>query len=132
MSNNDESYKGCPIQHARQFLAGKWQMGILWNLKNRPLRFGEIKKLLPGLPDKTLMEELEFFVEKKIIERITSEIRLPRTEYALSVLGQSLLHIISATVEGGYLHLQEVTVDKEMRLTSLSVIRAIDDALTEK
>ncbi len=62
MSNANEIYLGCPVQHARQFIAGKWQMGILWNLSNKSLRFGEIKNLLTGISDKALMQELDFFV----------------------------------------------------------------------
>ena len=91
MSNTDRLYLGCPVQHARQFISGKWQMGILWNLRNQPLGFNEIKRKLPGLSDKILTQELAFFVTKKIIHRNTFEFPTTKTEYVLSPTGNSLI-----------------------------------------
>ncbi len=132
MNQPDEIYKGCPVQHARLFIAGKWQMGILWNLKNTPLRFGEIKNLLPGLSDKTLMEELDFFVQKKIVERKTYETPLLKTEYQLTSLGESLIPVINTIVEWGYSHLLDETVTKEMNTTPLAAIEDIESGISAK
>lgn len=126
MSHNDNLYVGCPVQYARQFISGKWQIGILWNLRNQGLRFNEIKKQLPDMPDKTLMQELIFFVEKKIIERNTYELPFQKTEYTLSAAGRSLIPVITAIVEWGYLHLQDERVTKEMGMTPLSAIDVIE------
>ncbi len=131
MSNTDNAYTGCPVQYARQFLAGKWQMGILWNLKDKPLRFNEIKNLLPGISDKILMEELDAFVQKAIINRNTHEFPSPKTEYQLSIVGQSLIPVITTIVEWGYVHLQDERVNKEMNITPLSAIQAIEVGMTE-
>src|SRR6478672_11886097 len=99
MSNSDGLYSGCPVQHARQFIAGKWQMGILWNLRNQSMGFSEIKRKLPGLSDKILMQELDFFVKKKIIDRNAFEFPTAKTEYALSPMGRSLIPVINSIVE---------------------------------
>lgn len=131
MNNTNEIYLGCPVQHARQFLAGKWQMGILWNLRNKVLSFSEIKNLLSGISDKVLIQELDFFVDKNIIERKVYEFTFSKTEYALTTTGQSLIPIINAIVEWGYSHLQNEKFTKEMSLTPLSVIQDIESAITE-
>lgn len=73
-------------------------MGILWNLQNQPLRFSEIKNLLPGISDKTLMQELDFFVNEKVVERKTYRFPSPRVEYKLSGKGRSLIPVISTIV----------------------------------
>lgn len=132
MSNIDRLYTGCPVQHARQFIAGKWQMGILWNLRNQPMSFGEIKSKLPGLSDKILMQELDFFVQKKIITRNVIEFQTSKTEYALSPVGQSLIPVINSIVEWGYLYLQDEQVSKEMNMTPMPAIEAIENAMAEK
>lgn len=129
MNNTNEVYHGCPVQHARQFLAGKWQMGILWNLRNNVLRFSEIKNLLSGISDKALMQELDFFVQKNIIERNVYESPFPKTEYTLTTAGQSLIPVISSIVEWGYSHLQDEKFTKEMGLTPLSVIQDIESTI---
>ncbi len=132
MSNTDGLYVGCPVQHVRQFIAGKWQMGILWNLRNQPRGFSEIKSKLPGLSDKILMQELDFFVQKKIISRKTFEFPTVKTEYALSSIGQSLIPIINSIVEWGYLYLQDEPVSKEMSMTPMPAIQAIEISMAEK
>lgn len=127
MNPNDKLYLGCPVQYARQFISGKWQMGILWNLRSRNLRFNEIKKLLPDISDKALMQELDFFVQQKMIERNRYEFPFQKIEYRLSAKGQSLIPVITSIVEWGYLHLQDEQVTKEMCRTPRSAIEAIEN-----
>ena len=131
MKSTNKLYIGCPVQYSRQFLAGKWQMGILWNLRNQPLRFGEIKSQLPDISDKILMQELIFFVQKKIIMSNSYVFPSPKIEYALSNVGKSLIPIITSIVEWGYLNLQDERVDKEMNMTPLSAIQAIENDMAE-
>jgi DNA-binding HxlR family transcriptional regulator len=131
MSNIEKLYIGCPVQHARQFIAGKWQMGILWNLRNQTLCFSALRSQLPGISDKMLMQELDFFVEKKIIHRNVFEFPSPKTEYALSAGGRSLIPVITSIVDWGYFHLQDEQVTKEMNMTPLPAIQAIENGLAE-
>ena len=132
MSNTNTLYTGCPVQHARQFIAGKWQMGILWNLKDQTLCFSALKALLPGLSDKVLMQELDFFVQKQIIQRNVVELPFSKTEYTLSAMGNSLIPVIKSIVEWGYLNLQDEQVSKEMNLTPLPAIEAIENSMGER
>jgi DNA-binding HxlR family transcriptional regulator len=132
MSNTDKLYTGCPVQHARQFISGKWQMGILWNLNNTAMSFGEIKNKLPGLSDKILMQELDFFVQKQIIHRNIFEFPSSKTEYTLSSIGHSLIPIINSIVEWGYCYLQDERVTKEMNMTPLPAIEAIENSMIKK
>jgi len=106
-------------------------MGILWNLRDTALRFNEIKNLLPGISDKILMQELDAFVQKTIIERNTCAFPSPKTEYKLSTVGRSLIPIITSIVKWGYLHLQDERVNKEMSITPLSAIQAIEVGMIE-
>jgi DNA-binding HxlR family transcriptional regulator len=131
MSNTDNLYTGCPVQHARQFLAGKWQMGILWNLKHEARCFSALKNLLPGISDKIIMQELDFFVSENIICRNTVDFPSPKTQYTLSPTGRSLIPVINAIVEWGYFHLQDQQVTKEMSMTPLPAIEAIENSLAK-
>lgn len=132
MIDIDELYIGCPVQHARKFIAGKWQMAILWNLRDEALCFSALKSKLPGISDKIMMQELDFFVQKKIILRTAFEFRSPKTEYTLSFIGLSLIPVITAIVEWGYFHLQDEQVTKEMGMTPLPAIEAIENSITER
>lgn len=132
MDTTDNLYTGCPVQHARQFIAGKWQMGILWNLRDQSMTFTQIKSKLPGLSDKMLMQELDFFVQKKIISRNTFEYQAIKIEYTLSAIGRSLIPVINSIVEWGYCYLQDEQVSEEMSMTPVPVIEAIENGMTER
>jgi DNA-binding HxlR family transcriptional regulator len=132
MNNTDSLYFGCPVQHARQFIAGKWQMGILWNLRDQSMTFSQIKSKLPGLSDKILTQQLDFFVQKKIICRNTFENQAIKIDYTLSATGRSLIPVINSIVEWGYSYLQDEQVSKEMSMTPVTVIEAIENGMAER
>lgn len=118
-------YKGCPVQFTLQFLSGKWRIGILWNLREKPMRFGDLKRLLPGITDKVLMNELLHFTSKGILRKNEFEEFPPRTEYSLSTTGNSLLPIINQIVTWGYDHLQHEKINEKMFMTPCAVIEDI-------
>jgi DNA-binding HxlR family transcriptional regulator len=120
------SYKGCPVQFTLQFLAGRWQAGILWNLRESPMRFGELKQLLPGITDKVLANELLFFSGKSMIEKKEFREFPRRTEYSLSPAGQSLLPIIQQIIVWGYDHLQDEKINNGMLMTPMEVMEGIN------
>jgi DNA-binding HxlR family transcriptional regulator len=132
MKKSENLYIGCPVQYSRQYLSGKWQMGILWNLRNEALRFGELKRSLPGLADKTLMQELEFFMDRKIISRHTSDVPFSRIEYSLTEQGKSLIPIINSIVEWGFLYLQEEKINPQMNPTPSLAIQNIESHRTKE
>lgn len=118
-------YAGCPVQCALQFLAGKWKIGILWNLKDRTLRFGELRNLLPGITEKVLSQELRFFEEKGFVQKETFAAVPPKTEYNLTEKGKSLIPVIAVIVDWGYLYLQDEKLDRDMFFTPVSVINDV-------
>lgn len=115
-------YKGCPVQFTLQFLAGKWRTGILWNLREKSVRFGDLKHALPGVTDKVLMNELRFLTGRGMIEKETFREFPPRTEYSLSLTGSSLLPIIRQIIIWGYDHLQDEKVNGKMFMTPAEVM----------
>jgi DNA-binding HxlR family transcriptional regulator len=131
MKTTEGLYVGCPVQHARQFIAGKWQMGILWNLKDQARSFSEFKALLPGISDKILTQELDFFVGKKVIEHHDVSYS-SKTVYSLSPVGRSLIPVLTTIVEWGYCNLQDEQVNKEMAMTPMPAIQAIEENLGER
>lgn len=116
------TYKGCPVQHTLQFLSGKWKIGIIWNLRKGALRFGELKKLLPGITEKMLMQDLRFFQSKNFIERVVFAEVPARVEYHLTEEGKSLLPIIIEVIHWGYANMQNEKVSSRTQSTPLSVI----------
>ncbi|MFD5575548.1 winged helix-turn-helix transcriptional regulator, partial [Streptomyces cadmiisoli] len=42
----------CGIAAAMSVIDGKWKVSLLWVLDQRPHRFGELRRLLPGISEK--------------------------------------------------------------------------------
>jgi DNA-binding HxlR family transcriptional regulator len=121
-----ELYIGCPVQHARKYLSGKWQIGILSNLKKQPCRFIELKNMLPGISDKVLTQELRFFEEAGIVQKQVFACVPPKVEYQLTIQGLTLIPVIETIIQWGYYHLQEEKVNRSMLSTPVSAIKDIE------
>nr|WP_068888657.1 helix-turn-helix domain-containing protein [Pedobacter panaciterrae] len=125
MSSKD-LYIGCPVQHARQFLSGKWQIAILWHLKIQPSRFIELRKILPGISEKVLTQELRFFETSGIVQREVLTCTPQKVEYKLTLQGQTLIPVIQSIIQWGYSHLQEEKAKRSMSSTPISVIDELE------
>jgi DNA-binding HxlR family transcriptional regulator len=130
MKNTTKSksmYVGCPVQHALQYMGGKWQIGILWALREEPMRFNTIRERFQGLAEKVLAENLRFFEGAGMVEKEIFAAVPPKVEYRLTADARTLLPVIESILQWSYAHLQEETVNREMRLTPLSVIKSIEE-----
>jgi DNA-binding HxlR family transcriptional regulator len=75
-------------------LGGKWKLLILFQINERIIRYGELKRTIPGISEKVLMQELNFLVENKFIEKKSYPEIPPRVEYSLTKLGLKTLPIV--------------------------------------
>jgi DNA-binding HxlR family transcriptional regulator len=81
----------CSAYHAAVELIGKrWTGAILFVLLDGPLRFSEVKVLVPDLSDRLLSERLKELEAEGIVERRTSEGVPMRIEYGLTEKGRAL------------------------------------------
>ncbi|MBC9911562.1 winged helix-turn-helix transcriptional regulator [Chitinophaga varians] len=120
-----ETLAGCPVQHALQYIGGKWQMGILWQLRKGALRFNTLKDALPNLSEKVLTENLKFFEEKGIVSKQSFLSVPPKVEYRLTADGQDLIPVIEKIIHWGYAHLQEEKVKKDTLFTPSVVMNEL-------
>lgn len=107
--------ESCPVQHSLQFIGGKWRIGILWSLKDRCRRFGELRKDVLGISEKMLIQELRHLEQLKIVQRKDFPIVPPKVEYSLTERGKTLIPIIENVVAWGY---SDMTINKNMNQVS--------------
>ena len=91
----------CPVATTVQLIGSKWKLLILRNLLQRPWRFNEIKKSLPGISQKVLTDSLRSMEKDNIITRTVYPEVPPRVEYALSDVGETMRPIINAMANWG-------------------------------
>src|SRR6185369_12715263 len=79
---------GCPSEFTLHVLGGKWKTVILCYLKQQPLRYADLRRLIPNLSDKVLSERLADLCQLGLVSkrRATST----RELYALTPTGKSL------------------------------------------
>lgn len=89
-----QSNENCPVRQSLALLGGKWTLLILFQINERVIRYGELKKCIPGISEKVLIQELNFLVEHKFISKKSYPEIPPRVEYRLTSLGLKTLPII--------------------------------------
>jgi DNA-binding HxlR family transcriptional regulator len=80
----------CGIAAAMSVIDGKWKVSILWELSQRPRRFGELRRLVPGVSEKVLAAQLRELETDGLIHREAYEEVPPRVEYSLTPVGEDL------------------------------------------
>jgi DNA-binding HxlR family transcriptional regulator len=86
--------KDCPIRKNIKVIGGKWSLLIIYSLKEGPKRFGELKKEIPDISEKILIQTLKNMAENKFISRKDFKTIPPKVEYSLLKKGKSTLGII--------------------------------------
>ncbi|MDT0270465.1 helix-turn-helix domain-containing protein [Streptomyces sp. DSM 44915] len=71
-------------------IGGKWKVLILWALDDRPRRFGELRRALPGVSEKVLASHLRELEADGIVLREARDEVPPHVSYSLTALGRSL------------------------------------------
>jgi DNA-binding HxlR family transcriptional regulator len=89
---------GCPVEFALDLLGGKWKSVILARLKQGPLRYGELRRLIPALSDKVLTERLQGLSDAGLVEAV-SEAGVKR--YRLTPLGETLKPVLQSLYDWG-------------------------------
>ncbi len=107
-----EELPDCPVATTVQLIGNKWKLLILRNLLDRPWRFNELLRSIPGISQKVLTDNLRTLEKDGIITRTVFPEVPPRVEYALSELGNSLRPILQAMRVWG-VHYQQLVREEE-------------------
>jgi DNA-binding HxlR family transcriptional regulator len=87
----------CGLYHQAVELVGKrWTGAILLVLMEGPLRFSEVRELVPEISDRLLSERMKELEHEGIVERRVSDCGPVRVEYALTDKGQALQPTVRA------------------------------------
>ncbi len=85
----------CPIRTTLELLGGKWKLLILFQLAEQPLRLSELRRLIPDISEKMLIQELKNLQESQLVLRQNFGEVPPRVLYQLTPIGYSALPLIA-------------------------------------
>ena len=84
----------CPIRTTLDLVGGKWKLLILHQLRGNALRLSELKRLIPDISEKILIQELKKLVDNKLVIRKNYGEVPPRVEYSISNAGAQALPLL--------------------------------------
>lgn len=88
--DRDDSYSAaCPCRSMLDLLANKWSALAIGALEGGALRFGELKRALPGVSPKVLSATLKRLEDAGLLHREAFAEVPVRVEYSLTELGTS-------------------------------------------
>ncbi len=83
------------MEVALEVISGKWKSTILWNLHlSEKIRFSEFFKIIPGITQKMLTQQLKKLEENKLVVRTVYPSTPPTVEYSLTPLAKDVIPIL--------------------------------------
>lgn len=114
MNNCDNDNIECPINSALSLIGGKWKIAILYNLRERTMRFSELQRALPQVTQKMLTQQLrELERDGLLCRKVYAEIP-PKVEYTITPIARKLEPILAMLCNWGteYRELRSTSCDK--------------------
>jgi len=94
------------VQIALDVIGGKWKLLILAQLVGGVRRYGELKRAIPGVTEKVLIQQLKELEADGMIERTAYPVVPPKVEYKFTQYGRSICTAMNALFEWGTQHQQ--------------------------
>lgn len=91
----------CPVATTVNLIGNKWKLLIMRELLTGTKRFNEMHRLVDGISQKVLTENLRKMESDGIVKREVFPEVPPRVEYSLTDLGDSLRPIINSMSDWG-------------------------------
>jgi DNA-binding HxlR family transcriptional regulator len=96
----------CHVEAAIAVIGGKWKPWILWHLYDGVRRYGELRRLTPGITGKMLTQHLRELERDGIVQRraFAAKNAVPRVEYSFTKYGETLRPLLKELCDWGASH----------------------------
>ncbi|NBE95164.1 helix-turn-helix transcriptional regulator [Nonomuraea sp. KC401] len=98
----------CGLDAAIAVMGGKWKGLILFELQTEALRFGELRRAVPGISERVLIQQLREMEATGLLHREVYRQVPPKVEYSLTEFGRSLNTALGPLGEWGEEHLERI------------------------
>ncbi len=96
------------VQTTIKVIGGKWKLLILWHLKDGGKRFSELKRLIPEITEKMLIQQLRELEKDEVVNRHVQSDIPPKVEYSFTAYGESLIPVLKPLCDWGQEHLNRI------------------------
>jgi len=97
--NKSQAYVTCPVTFVMDKIGGYWKPIILFNLLGGVKRYSELKRAVPTITEKVLIQQLKQLESEGLITRKAKPTVPPHVTYELSKSGKALRPVLYAMAE---------------------------------
>jgi DNA-binding HxlR family transcriptional regulator len=91
----------CEVATTLEVIGGRWKAVILFHLMDGTLRFGELRRKLPGVTQRMITLQLRELQRDGVVHRMVYAEVPPKVEYSLTEFGRSLIPVLIAMRDWG-------------------------------
>lgn len=95
-----------PAERALRVIGGRWKLHVLWHLLEHRRRLSELQRLIPGITQKVLIQQLRELEAHGVVSREVFAEVPPRVEYEATPLGLTLRPLLESLCSWGRQHAQ--------------------------
>lgn len=105
----------CPVRNVLSRIGDRWSLLTLLALQDtdKPLRFTELCKAIPGVSQKMLASTLRELEADDLVKRTAYPEIPPRVEYSLTERGKSLMPLLNKLMEWSLDNMSEIIASRE-------------------
>ncbi|WP_316633104.1 helix-turn-helix domain-containing protein [uncultured Flavobacterium sp.] len=97
--NKSNAFAACPVTFVMEKIGGYWKPIILFNLLTGTKRYSELKKSIPTITEKMLIQHLKQLEADELVIRRAKPVVPPYVTYELSKKGKELRPVLYAMAE---------------------------------
>lgn len=94
--NKQYALDTCPVTFVMEKIGGYWKPIIVYHLSDGDKRYSELKRAIPAITEKMLIQHLKQLEVDGIVIREAKPVVPPFVTYRLSNAGQGLMPVINA------------------------------------
>ena len=96
--NKQTALKQCPVTHVMGKIGGYWKPIILYHLLAGSKRYSEIRKAIPAITEKVLIQHLKDLESDGLLQREAKPVVPPYVTYRLTPSGLALKPVLDAMI----------------------------------
>src|SRR5689334_3691167 len=95
-ANKQYALNKCPVTYVMEKIGGYWKPISIYHLSTGSKRYGELKRSIPAVSEKVLIDHLKQLEADRLILREALPVVPPHVTYSLTRAGKGLLPVIEA------------------------------------
>lgn len=86
--------KPCAIERGMRIIGGKWTGSILWHVKDGPVRFNDLARMIGGASKKMITERLRQLEDQGLVRREVLDTAPITVVYEITDFGRTALGVL--------------------------------------